>query len=202
MRYNNEVFSVSSQGVSAMSGLSSPIQASSSDLQYVVSGNILFSRSGSFFTSIATLNTHTNYWIKSRFNQIVVWGASAVQNGTNSTYTVSQTVYFIAGSSVIQQIAITAYENFQNRVPVFVSPEFTKVHFEYRASPTNNSVTISLYDVHFSTPAVYQVTMVNPLSYLEVIQNVNAFSMTNYFLGDFYLVIRNTTVESTYQFIG
>jgi len=153
MRYNNEIFSISSQGIAAISGLSSPIQASSSDLQYVVSGNILLSLSGSTYTSILTLITHTKYWIKSKSNKIVVWGASAVQNGTNSTYTVSETVYIIVGSNLIQQVALTAYNNAADRVPVFVSPQFTKVHFEYHASSTNNSVTISLYDVQFSTPA-------------------------------------------------
>lgn len=204
-KYSNQIFTVSSTGVSAVSGLSSPIQATSSDLQYVVSGNTLSKYSGSgsysFFTS---LTSHTNYWVRSFYNQIIVWGASSTSNG-NGTNTVSQNINFILDSGsaqVLEQISFTAFNNINSQVQVSISPEMTKVLFEYQASSSNTTTTVSLYDINWYTPAVYNVSLVNPLSFSQSKGNIATFTMTNFNLGDYYLVIRNGSIESTYQFIG
>ena len=207
LRYNNEVFSISSQGLSSASGFTSPIQATSSDLQYLVSSNQLYSylTASNTYASILQLNSHTNYYLKTWFNHIITWGATPTYNGTNGTYTVSQTVYIISndnGASILKQIPITAYFNSLDNVQVFVSPELTKVHFEYRPSPSNTTISIMLYDIDFTSSTVYQLSMSNAAGYLSTTQNINSYTMTNYYLGDYFMVIRNGVSESTYQFMG
>ena len=68
--------------------------------------------------------SHTNYWVKSRYNQVVAWGASSSLDG-NATYTVDQSVYIIynnAGASILQQSNFVAYQSPVNRIPVHISP--------------------------------------------------------------------------------
>ena len=204
-RYQNEIFTVSSSGVSAVSGLSTPIQAASSDLQYVVSGNTLSTYSGSgSYSSFTALTAHTNYWIRSKYNQIVVSGSTPTSNG-NGTNTISQKVDFILNSGsaqFLQQISFTAFNDVNSQVQVSVSPEMTKVLFEYQANSSSITTTVSLYDINWQTPAASLVTLVNPSSYSQSKGNMASFTMTTFSLGDYYLVIRNNTIESTYQFIG
>ena len=153
------------------------------------------------------MTSHTNYYTKTRFNHIVAWGATPTHNATNGTYTVVETVYFIAndaGASILYQNTFSAFFNSLDNVPVYVSPELTKAHYEYRGSVTNTSISIMIYDIDFtsSTAPVTQLIVSNSAGYLSTTQNIASFTMTNYFIGDYFMVIRNGVTESTYQFMG
>ena len=203
--YSGQVYTIGTQ-ISSVSGISSTIQASSSDLQYIVAGSTLFASASGSYTSLRTLASHTNYWINSIYNQIVVWGSTATQNGTNSTYTVSQNIYIILDSGsaqVLQEISMTAYNSYTNRVQVLTSPELTKVLFEYNNDAANFSSTVmSVYSVDWFVPSASTLTLVNPSSYSTAVAGVNTFTRSNFHLGDYYLTVRSSTTESTYQFIG
>ena len=96
----------------------------------MVSGSTLFTYSGSY-SSFSTLTSHTNYWIRSLFNQIIVWGATPTSNG-NGTNTINQTVDFILDSGsaqVLQTTSFVAFNNVNSQVQVSISPEMTKVLF-------------------------------------------------------------------------
>ena len=175
----------------------------------MIASNVLYAyfTASNSYSSILTLTAHTNYYIKTRFNHIVTWGATPTHNVTNGTYTVVETVYFIAndaGASILYQNTFSAFFNSLDNVPVYVSPELTKAHYEYRGSVTNTSISIMIYDIDFtaSTSPVTQLTMSNSAGYLSTTQNIASFSMTNYFIGDYFMVIRNGVSESTYQFMG
>jgi len=98
MRYGNQVYTISQNGLTS-TNFGSGILASSSDLQYLVSGTMLYkySSSANSYAQFTTLTSYSSYFIKSSSNKIVVWGASAVPSG--SKYTVDQTVYAILDNS-------------------------------------------------------------------------------------------------------
>ena len=113
LRYSNQIFKIASSGLSSVPGFTSSIKASSSDLQYLIVGRSLYTYVSaiSSYSALIHLNSHTKYWIKTNYNEIVAWGATATQNG-NGKYTVEQTVYIIynnAGVNILKQTSITAY---------------------------------------------------------------------------------------------
>ena len=161
IRYQNRVFSFDVNGVYNTSGLGNTIQASSSDLVYVISNNVLFKKdfTSNVYNQLASLIPYTNYWVKSSFNNIIAWGSSSI-NGS----TVNQTVYAMLDSNIFHQDTFVAYSVTGNSVPVQYSPYLSKISYQYRTS--NNSLNLNFFDLDFYTPASYTITLVNPSAYL------------------------------------
>lgn len=166
---------------------------------------------------MSNLASHSSYWVKSYSNQVVIWGATATPSGPK--YTVSQNIYAIldnvniqdtSAANIFYQDSFEAYENVGTYVPVKVSPYLTKIHYEYFVNASTTAKSLFLLDIDWWTASAYQVTHGNPTAYNEVTQNMNSFTQQNYYLGDYYWIIRNdssstgngTAVESTYQFVG
>ena len=133
MRYNNEVFTISSTAVSSVGSLNGlTIQASSSDLQYLVAGNNLFkySSAANNYTSMTTVAVHPDYWIQTLANKIVIWGSNSTASGAK--FNVNQDVYVMVDNSSITTIhhqALTSFNNVGTSIPVHVSPLLSKIHF-------------------------------------------------------------------------
>jgi hypothetical protein len=213
LRYGNQVYSISSSGLTSV-GFTSTIQASSSDLQYLISGGILYKYSAATnsYSQFRTLAGHSTYWISSSSNKIVAWGADAAPSGPK--FTINQTIYAILDNSgsanVFFQQNFQAFESVGQRIQVHVSPLMRKLHYEYIATASGTSPTVYLYDLDWTTPASSQLTLGNPSSYLDVIKSVTTYTKQNFYFGDYYWVVRNDTsssgagtkVESTYQFLG
>lgn len=122
------------------------VQASSSNLYYIVANNSLYRYSAASlsYTILLSLGTMTKYGMQSYENQVVVWGAVNQISGVQ--YNVNQTIYHIVVenniASSFSQTNIISYENDGMIVPVKLSPTLSKVHIEYISSPGNATKTI------------------------------------------------------------
>lgn len=90
MEYQGAVYTINTTGISSLSGLPSLVQAQSSDLYYVVSGNSLYGYSAGAFSHLKTLTGYEKYGMNSYSNQVVVWGANST--GSANNYIVTQSV--------------------------------------------------------------------------------------------------------------
>lgn len=144
LSYLTEVYSIGSNLVKISSTLS--VQASSSNLYYIVANNSLYRYSAASlsYTILLSLGTMTKYGMQSYENQVVVWGAVNQISGVQ--YNVNQTIYHIVVenniASSFSQTNIISYENDGMIVPVKLSPTLSKVHIEYISSPGNATKTI------------------------------------------------------------
>ncbi len=59
------------------------------------------------------------------------------------------------------------------------------------SSPSNSTVSVYFYDINYDDSIASTLTLKNSLSYMNTIRFMPSFSANNYFLGDYYLVIRN-----------
>ena len=122
------------------------VQASSSNLYYIVANNSLYRYSAASlsYTILLSLGTMTKYGMQSYENQVVVWGAVNQISGVQ--YNVNQTIFHIVVenniASSFSQTNIISYENDGMIVPVKLSPTLSKVHIEYISSPGNATKTI------------------------------------------------------------
>ena len=195
VRFGNKIWRVDSSSLSETSGLGS-IQGSSSDLVYAISGNALFkyASTSNSYSSLQTLNSHTNYKVKNYVNEIVAWGSSSSGAGAGS-YQVNQTVYAMYDNNglinTISTWPITAHDNVETEVPVQISPFFSKINFEYYASSGNNTKSIFFYSVDYEANTVSTISLQNLEVYLQTVAKVSTYSKNNYNLGDYYLAIRN-----------
>ena len=205
---------ISTTGISLASGLPSLVQAQSSDLYYVVSGNSLYSYSTGVFSSLKSFAGFEKYGISSYSNQIIVWGANST--GSANNFIVTQFVQILkvnSGSvSLISTLSFNAFSSLTDYVVMRTSPLLTKLYFEYLENPLNTSSTISIYDIDFENSIITSIIMKNPSNYLTTTSFMSSFASDNFFLGDYYLVVRNNSgsshanasaaVEATYQFMG
>lgn len=122
------------------------VQASSSNLYYIVANSSLYRYSAASlsYTILLSLGTMTKYGMQSYENQVIVWGAVNQISGVQ--YNVNQTIYHIVVenniASSFSQTNIISYENNGMIVPVKLSPTLSKVHIEYISSPGNATKTI------------------------------------------------------------
>jgi hypothetical protein len=85
----------------------------------------------------------------------------------------------------------------------------TKIHYQYY---TGLNLTIVINEVDFNGQDVSVITFQSRTQFLTTTSQMNAFTNANYFLGDYYLIIRNdssiqtpnsgTYVEEAYSFMG
>lgn len=136
----SSIYSISSSGLNFIR-LFSGIKAYSSSLKFIVDGSSLFGYTGSNFVS-TPLATYTQYSIINNYqNYLVVSGSRST--GT-TTFSVQQTIFFAIFSNnnfnIFNSINITATSNPTNTVPVMVSPQMTKIHYQYYSGTTLNVI--------------------------------------------------------------
>lgn len=192
MMYDNKVYSISSSGLSLISGNLS-IQAVSSDMTYVVASNAVYRYAANSYTRILGLISHTNYWITSFGSAFVVWGATSQPSASN--YNVNQTIYVvndvIGAADPPFSYSIVSYNNKLTYVPVHTSPSLTKLHFQFISNPSNTTSEVFIHDLNFIDNIVTLMTFQNVKSYTDTVKYMPSFSSTNIFIGDYYFVVRN-----------
>lgn len=95
-----------------------------------------------------------------------------------------------------------------------MSPQLTKVHFEYLSNPSNLTVSVFFFDINYDDAVSTKLSLGTSPSYPNTVRFMPSFEPNNYFLGDYYLVIRNESAinatanassvagENTFQFMG
>jgi len=85
----------------------------------------------------------------------------------------------------------------------------SKIHYEYIS--TSNSKVIVIKSINFDVNVVSDIIFNSQIHYLETTYSISSFTKSNYFLGDYYLIIRNDSspinatlkyIEEAYQFVG
>jgi len=216
-RFNNNIFNLSSNGITILTTPSWIIQAQSDSLVYIVANQSLYKYSSVSlsYSPIFSLDIYQQYSLLNKDNQIVIIGSNSSINVNSSTYEVIQKIYILKDNEgVINNLAtynFVSSANLNSTVPVFVSPLMSKLQFEYTAS-TNNSKVIVFKNIDWSNNLISDMAFQNIVKYIETTRNIQTFTRANHHLGDYYLVVRNESgltaeptalaVEQAYQFVG
>ena len=90
-----------------------------------------------------------------------------------------------------------------NYVPVYLSPQFTKLYYEYIATGATTR-TITLKDLDFDNSLVSAIDFTSLLQYIATRNSMTSINEANYYLGDYFLAVRSDSLrtEEVYQFVG
>jgi hypothetical protein len=190
------VYSIGSTNVILVKNFTS-IQAYSTSLSYIISSNSLYVYSNSGYTDLqANLASYTNYKLKNYNNQLIAYGYNATS--TSATYSIVQTIYIAVYSqskySLIQSLQINSTGSPFNYITLQISPLMTKLQYQYYSSST---LTIVFKQIDYTNSAVKDITFQSQTQFLTTTNKMQAFTQSNYFLGDSYLLVRNDTSLST-----
>lgn len=197
------IYSIGSSNITSIRTFNSSVQAYSSSLQYVISGNILYalnSSSNSYVDVKANLSAFTNFRIKNYVNQLVIYGFTSTSStvGGKTVYSISQTIYIGTVSSFqyksIQILQISSTNNPTSNIITMTSPALTKLHYQYIS---NSSLVVVFKQIDFIAQTVTDITFQSQSQYIITTGNLNAFTSKNYYLGEGYLAIRNDSSLTT-----
>jgi hypothetical protein len=166
------------------------LQAGSNNGQYVIASNSLYKYSSSGYSSLIALKTYQSYRLINSDNRLIVIGSNS---SLSTTYTVTQTVYVLteaAGTVTIIGMIELSGSSISSFIPVHASQQLTKLHYEYN-SLVNGSKVIVFKNVDYSVNLVSSIELKSMDHYLETTQYMTAFTSQNYFLDEYYMVVRN-----------
>lgn len=67
----------------------------------------------------------------------------------------------------------------------------SKIHYQYIVNVSGTIPSVFFLDIDWTVPTTYTVVLGNPQAYQEVTKALTTFTKQNFFLGDYYMVIRN-----------
>jgi len=187
--FGTKVYTLSLTSMTLINTFSSAIQASSTDLTYVISGGLLHRLQSGTYRQIQTLTTFNKYKIRSSQDQLVIYGWSSTTSANITTVNMRLYVCMYQTSlSIINNFNVTSSNSPLNYIPVMISPSLTKIHY---VSYAGSAITHVFKQVDFSGKTVTDIEQKSADRFLSTTANMNQFSQSNYFLGDSHLVIRN-----------
>lgn len=143
---------------------------------------------------------------------MIITGANRTSNGTNGANGFLQKIFFFdtpaSGLTLISTITLngSAYE--QSSIPIYVSPQLTKMGYSYIPAGANATMQIFAKSVDYMNKQVIDITYDDPVHAFRTFSTSNA----QFDFSDYFLVVRNTSglgqnpnataVEEAYQFVG
>ena len=109
----------------------------SPSFNYVIANHVLYkysSTSNTYSTYLTLSIQSSNYKLYSYLTKIVLIGYNATP--TSATFSVTQNIYIIKEGtnglgSIVSTLSVSSVSSATNYVPIYLSPEFTKLHYEF-----------------------------------------------------------------------
>lgn len=202
------VYSLDSTGLKSLRSFSN-IKAYSSSLMFIIDGNLLYGYTSSSFV-FTYLPIFSSYNINNNLaNNLIISGYNVTGK---ANFSIQQTIFFVIFSNnnfnIFNQTEVGSTNSPANSIPVMVSPQMTKIHYQFYSG---SNLTVVFSQVDFNNQNVSPITFKSETQFLTTTGQMTAFTNSNYFLGDDYLIIRNDSslttnngynVEEAYSFMS
>lgn len=161
---------------------------SSSDVKYVITSFQLFkfNETASSYSQIYTLPVWNNYEIHNHEDRLIIIGHNVVQVVPNTAiFNHKFALYVLIDSfSIVEVVDIVSFaiQTNTSSLPIFVSPNLTKIYFNYL--PLRGAARVNVFKtVDYADLYVFDVDVLSQAS-LDIIASLQELNKTNFVLGD------------------
>jgi hypothetical protein len=166
---------------------------------------------------IYTFDKFRTFTLKEYYGRMIITGANGTTSNSSDPYALNnflQKVYIFYTSAsgaltLLNSITLSGSAYGQDNIPVYCSPQLTKMGFSYIPAGSNSTQQIFAKSIDYLNKNVIDITYSDPVHAFETFSTSNSYEFD---FSDYFLAVRNasglsrnasaTAVEEVYQFIG